>query len=91
LPYRTRQCILFNAPNVNEALFPAAVAKELRRQRDYHNARSKEFCQEKQIPLADICSRLKDEHFADELHPNEQGAKIIAVKVFKTLAGLHEH
>ena len=66
-----------------------AVAKELRRQRAYHNERSKEFCQEEQISLVDICSRLKDEHFADELHPNAEGAKIIAEVVFKELAAVH--
>jgi lysophospholipase L1-like esterase len=40
--------------------------------------------------LADICSRLKDEHFADELHPNAEGAKIIAEEVFKVLAPIHK-
>jgi lysophospholipase L1-like esterase len=39
--------------------------------------------------LADIFSRLGDEHFADELHPNAKGAKIIAEEVFKVLAHLY--
>ena len=38
------------------------------------------------IPLADICTLLRDEHFGDELHPNGRGAKIIAEAVFQSLA-----
>ena len=37
------------------------------------------------IPLADICRLLRDEHFGDELHPNDRGAKIIAEAVFQVL------
>jgi hypothetical protein len=35
--------------------------------------------------MTDICSQLKDEHFADELHPNDAGAKMIADEVFRVL------
>lgn len=42
------------------------------------------------LPLADICSRLRDEHIGDELHPNEAGAKIIAEEIFKLLAPTHK-
>jgi lysophospholipase L1-like esterase len=35
--------------------------------------------------LADICSLLHDEHFGDALHPNGNGAKIIAEAVFQVL------
>ena len=59
-----QEAVLFNVPNANESMFPPAVAQELREKRDYHNARLKEFCGEQGIPLADICSRLQDEHFA---------------------------
>jgi lysophospholipase L1-like esterase len=58
---------------------------------DYHDARLKEFCDGQQIPLADACFRLRDEHFGDELHPNDQGAKIIAEEVCKTLFTVHDH
>jgi len=37
------------------------------------------------IPVADICCLLRDEHFGDELHPNDRGAKIIAEAVFHLL------
>lgn len=87
---RGRHAVIFNVPNANEAMFPSHIANELRAKRDYHNARLKEFCGEQGIPLADICSKLHDEHFADELHPNEQGAKIIAEEVFKLLAPMHK-
>ena len=80
--------ILFNVPNVNEAVFPPGVARELREKRDYHNGLLKQLCAKWKIPLADICSRLHDEHFGDELHPNDEGAKIIAKEVFGILAGL---
>ena len=53
--------------------------------RDFHNPRLKSFCDEHGIPLADICSLLRDEHFGDELHPNDRGAKIIAEAVFQVL------
>ena len=59
-------------------MFLPYVVRELREKRDYHNARLSEYCGEQGIPLADICSRLHDEHFADNLHPNAVGARIIA-------------
>ena len=88
-----KQPTLFNVPNVNEGTWPSNFAwlvRKLNAKRDYHNARLKEFCDEQGIPLADICSRLKDEYVGDELHPNEAGAKIIAEEVFKVLAPLHK-
>jgi lysophospholipase L1-like esterase len=85
-----KQPILFNVPNANEARFPSYVVKELREKRDYHNGRLKEFCDGRGIPLADICSRLHDEHCGDELHPNAEGAKIIAEEVFRVLRAVHQ-
>lgn len=84
-----KQPILFNVPIVNEAEFLPLVAKELRAQRASHNARLLEFCEQRGIPLADICSRLHDEHFGDELHPNAEGARIIAEEVFAVLKAIH--
>ncbi len=85
-----KQAVLFNVPNANEAMFLPYVVRELRAKRDYHNSRLQEFCGKQGIPLADICSRLGDGHFADELHPNDEGAKIIAEEVYKVLAPLHK-
>jgi lysophospholipase L1-like esterase len=82
--------ILFNVPNVNEAMFAPYMVKELREKRDYHNGLLMRLCAKWRIPLADICSLLHDEHFADELHPNAEGAKIIAEEVFKALAPMHK-
>ena len=84
-----KKAVLFNVPNANEAMFPPYVVRELREKRDYHNVRLKEFCGEQGIPLADIFSRLHDEHFADKLHPNDEGAKIIAEEVFEVLSAVH--
>jgi hypothetical protein len=36
-------------------------------------------------PAGDIASKLRDEHFADELHPNDHGAQVIAEEVFRAL------
>lgn len=77
--------MLFNVPYVNESMFGALMAKELHEQRDYHNGRLAEYCADKKVPLADVCSCLKDEHFGDEVHPNEAGARIIAECVFAVL------
>jgi lysophospholipase L1-like esterase len=86
---RGKRAILFNIPNANIAMFPPRVARALLDEREYHNAKLKEFCTERGIPLADICSRLRDGHFADELHPNTEGARIIAEEVYKALLVLH--
>jgi hypothetical protein len=82
--------ILFNVPNVNGATFPHSMLGELWEKRVYHNGLLRQLCAKWKIPLADICLRLKDEHFGDELHPNAEGAKIIAEEVFKLLASLHK-
>jgi lysophospholipase L1-like esterase len=80
-----KQPILFNVPHVRERAFPPRMAKEIHDKRDYHNPRLQAFCSEQSIPLADICSRLRVEHFGDELHPNSRGAAIIAEAIFQVL------
>ena len=81
--------MLFNVPYANESMFAPHIARDTHEKRDYHNGRLKEYCQEHAVPLADICCRLKDGHFGDELHPNEGGAKIIAEEVFQMLSLVH--
>lgn len=85
-----KQAILFNVPYANETMFVPFVAEDLHAKRDYHNGRLKAYCEQHGLPLADICSRLRDQHFGDELHPNEAGARIIAGEVFKVLAAIHK-
>ena len=87
---RGKTAIMFNVPNANEAMFPTYIIKDVRAKREYHNVRLMEFCENERIPLADICSLLRDEHFGDELHPNEAGAKIISEEVFTVLAPKHK-
>ena len=84
-----RQPILLNVPYANESVFPRGIAMELHAHRDYHNDRLKAFCLENRVPLVDIASRLRDEHFADELHPNDDGAQVIAQEVFGVLGKVH--
>ena len=81
-----RQPILLNVPYANESMFPRRVAEDLHRMRDYHNERLTAHCLENHVPLVDIASRLRDEHFADELHPNDEGAQVIATEVFRVLS-----
>lgn len=80
-----RRAVLLNIPHANESMFPRPVAEDLHRRRDYHNERLGAYCRGGQIPLLDIASKLRDEHFADELHPNEEGAQVIAQEVFRML------
>lgn len=70
-------------------MFPPHIARETHEKRDYHNERLREYCQQNQVPLADICDALRDGHFGDELHPNELGARIIAEQVFQVLNDIH--
>jgi len=81
-----RQPILLNVPYANESMFPRRVAEDLRHMRDYHNERLTAHCLENHVPLVDIASKLRDEHFADELHPNDEGAQVIATEVFRVLS-----
>jgi hypothetical protein len=64
------------------------MAEDLRRMRDCHNDRLRAYCVEQQVPLVDIASKLRDEHFGDELHPNDEGAQVIAQEVFTVLNGV---
>ena len=83
-----RQSVLLNIPYANESMFPRPVARDLHRMRDYHNERLAAYCVKNQVPLVDIGSKLRDEHFADELHPNDHGAQVIAREVFRVLSEL---
>jgi lysophospholipase L1-like esterase len=85
-----RQTMLLNVPYANESMFPPSVAGYLHRMRDYHNERLGEYCRRDRVPLAEIASKLRDEHFADELHPNEAGAQVIAGEVHRVLGGVLE-
>lgn len=88
--HRGKVPILFNVAYANESMFPVDMAEDTHRRRDYHNQRLKAFCEAHTIPLADICSHLRDDHLGDELHPNEKGARIIAETVYKVLVAVHE-
>jgi len=77
--------MLFNIPYANESMFAPHIARDTHEKRDYHNGRLTDYCQQNEVPLADICSHLRDEHLGDELHPNEAGARIIAQQVFEVL------
>jgi lysophospholipase L1-like esterase len=83
-----RKPILLNVPYANESMFPRRVAEELHAHRDFHNEGLRAYCLEHQVPLGDIASKLRDEHFADELHPNDEGAQVIAQEVFRVLRGV---
>jgi lysophospholipase L1-like esterase len=81
-----RQPVLLNVPYANESMFPRPLADDLHRMRDFHNERLADYCRDTQVPLVDIASKLRDEHFADELHPNEEGAQVIAQEGFRVMS-----
>jgi len=76
--------ILINVPNVNEKICPPERIQELRAKRDYFNKQVADYFAGR-VPIVDIRSKLKDEHFGDSVHTNEEGAKIIAEAVFSEL------
>jgi lysophospholipase L1-like esterase len=80
-----RQPILLNVPYANESMLPRRIAQELHANRDFHNEGLRAYCLEQQVPLVDIASKLRDEYFGDELHPNDEGAQVIAQQVFRVL------
>jgi hypothetical protein len=82
-----RQPVLLNVPYANESRFPRPLADDLHRMRDFHNERLASYCRNAQVPMVDIASKLSDKHFADELHPEDEGAQIIAQEVFRSLGG----
>jgi hypothetical protein len=51
--------------------------------RAYHNERLAGFCRESGIPLVDLATVLRDEHFGDEYHPKDEGAQVIAQEVHR--------
>jgi lysophospholipase L1-like esterase len=69
-------------------MFPRRIAKNLHAIREFHNDGVTAYCLEHQVPLVDIASKIRDEHFADELHPNDEGAQVIAQEVFQVLIEL---
>jgi lysophospholipase L1-like esterase len=85
-----RQPLLLNVPYANESMFPWRLAEKLHADREYHNDKLRAYCLENHIPLVDIASKLRDEHFADELHPNDEGAQVIATEVFRVFSEVQE-
>ena len=82
--------MLLNVPHANESMFPRSVAEELHRMRDLSQRAAGGVLPGERVPLVEIASKLRDEHFADELHPNEAGAQVIAEEVFRVLGGVRE-
>ncbi|MFO0892984.1 MAG: SGNH/GDSL hydrolase family protein [Isosphaeraceae bacterium] len=80
-----RRPILLNVPPANGSMFPRPAAEELRSHRAFHNERLEAYCRHCGVPLVDLSTALHDEHFGDELHPNDHGARIIALQVFQML------
>jgi lysophospholipase L1-like esterase len=83
-----KQPILLNVPYANESMFPRRIAEDLHAMRVYHNNRLTAYCLEHRVPLVDTASKLRGEHFADELHPDADGAQVIAQEVFRVLIEL---
>jgi lysophospholipase L1-like esterase len=85
-----RRPMLLSVPHANESMFFRSTADDLHRMRDYHNDRLRAYCQNNGTPLVDIATVLRDEHFGDELHPNDEGAELIAQEVFRVLTEVRQ-
>lgn len=77
--------ILINVPNINSRKFSRGTFGLSELQREYHNSQLEAYCKKKNISLVDICSKLKDKHFHDALHPNSEGARVIAQEIYKLI------
>jgi lysophospholipase L1-like esterase len=77
--------ILLDVLNANESLLAREEADDLRRKLVNHNSRLTHYCQDRQIPLVNVCWKLRDDQFDDPFHPNSEGARIIAEEVFRVL------
>jgi lysophospholipase L1-like esterase len=85
-----RAAILLGLLDVNGSMLPREEAEDLRRKLAHHNDRLGRHCRERHIPLVEVWGKLRDEHFADPYHPNDEGARIIAKEVFRVLSGVRE-
>jgi len=82
---KNKRPVLLNIPYVNRNFFSNIDLQNIKKQRDYHNRRLREYCTSNNISLADICSAIDDSHFVDSIHPDEEGAKIIAKIVYNLI------
>ena len=80
---KQKKPILLNVPKINGNRFPIATRLKANLERLDYNECLRDYCNQRQIPLVDIYSRLNDGHFADGIHPNEEGAGIIAQEVYR--------
>jgi len=80
-----KKVVLFNVPYLNFPFPSIGKAKkhDLRR-KDYHNQKLVERFSSK-LTMVDICSHLKPQHFGDTLHPNAEGAELIASLIYTAL------
>jgi lysophospholipase L1-like esterase len=85
-----RTALLLGLLHVNGAKSPREEFEPLRRMLADHNDRLGRHCRERHIPLVEVWGKLRDEHFADPYHPNDEGARIIAEEVFRVLSGVRE-
>ena len=68
-----RQPMLLNVPYANESMFPRRIAEALHASGTTTTSGSAAYCQENHVPLVEIASKLRDEHFADGCIPTTRG------------------
>ena len=85
-----RTAILLGLLDVNGSMLPREEAEDLHRMLAHHNDRLGRHCRERHVPLVEVWGKLRDEHFADPFHPNDEGARIIAEEVFRVLAEMRK-
>jgi lysophospholipase L1-like esterase len=85
-----RTAILLGLLDVNGSKLPREEFEPLHRMLADHNDRLGRHCRERHIPLVEVWGKLRDEHFADPYHPNDEGARIIAEEGFRVLSDVRE-
>ena len=85
-----RTAILLGLLDVNGSKLPREEVEDLHRMLADHNDRLGRHCRERHIPLVEVWGKLRDEHFADPFHPNDEGARIIAEEVFRVLVEMRK-
>jgi len=79
------ETIMFNVPPVRSAFF-SSLDENAASKREYHNSQLKQFCESNNIPLVDVYSCMTADHLStDRLHPNVEGAELIASKVYEVV------
>jgi lysophospholipase L1-like esterase len=81
-----RTAILLDVLDADESALPREEVEPLNRRAALHNSHLRHYCRASRVPLVEVFGKLGSDHYADPFHPNDEGARLIAVQVFRVLA-----